>query len=134
VDEIDRENAAGLHGQELLPLRTRTARCGVNSPACRILPHGGGSDRVAELDEFALHAPAPQVGLYVAMRITSFGSQLLWTVVQGAAGWRSPNCGVTSRRCQASSVASVTANTPRPMWCRGISRDSAASHSRSAGW
>ncbi len=41
----------------------------------------------------------------------------------------------TSRRCQASSVAGVTANTS-PQRCRGISvnRDSAASHSRSRGW
>ena len=29
VDEIGRENAAGLYGQELLPRRTRTARCEV---------------------------------------------------------------------------------------------------------
>jgi hypothetical protein len=39
---------------------------------------------------------------------------------------------VTSRRCQASSVAGVTANTS-PHRRRGISRDSAASHSR-FGW
>src|ERR1019366_7554332 len=40
---------------------------------------------------------------------------------------------VTSRRCQASSVAGVTAKTS-PHRRRGISRDSAASHSRPPGW
>jgi hypothetical protein len=40
---------------------------------------------------------------------------------------------VTSRRCQATSVAGVTASTS-PHRRRGISFDNAASHSRPAGW
>ena len=36
VDEIGREDAAGLDGQELLPRRARTARCGVDPASCRI--------------------------------------------------------------------------------------------------
>jgi hypothetical protein len=35
-------------------------------------PHRGRCDPVAELDEFALHAPMPHVGLSVATRMTSF--------------------------------------------------------------
>jgi hypothetical protein len=35
------------------------------------LPDRGGGELVAELDELALHAPVPQPGLSVAMRITS---------------------------------------------------------------
>ena len=57
VDGIGRENAAGLYGQELLPRRTRTARCGVDPGVMQDLPHRGGRDAVAELDEFALHPP-----------------------------------------------------------------------------
>ena len=33
---------------------------GVNPGGVQDLPHGGGSDLVAELDEFALHAPVSQ--------------------------------------------------------------------------
>jgi hypothetical protein len=33
------------------------------------LPHRGGGDRVAELDELAVNAPMPHVGFSVAMRI-----------------------------------------------------------------
>jgi hypothetical protein len=57
VDEVGREDAAGLGGQELLPGRARAARRGIDPGGVQDLPHSGGSDRVAELDEFALHAP-----------------------------------------------------------------------------
>ena len=56
VDEVDGEDAAGLGGQELLPGRARAARRGVNPGGVQDLPDRGGRDRVAELDEFALHA------------------------------------------------------------------------------
>ena len=59
VDEVDRENAAGLRGQELLPGRTSMAGCRVDPGSMQDLPHRGGCDRVAELDEFALHTPVP---------------------------------------------------------------------------
>ena len=59
VDEVDRENAAGLRGQELLPGRARAAGRGVDPGVVQDLPHRGGGDRVAEPDEFALHAPVP---------------------------------------------------------------------------
>jgi hypothetical protein len=69
--EIYREDAAGLRGEELLPGRARTAGCGADPGVVQDLPDRRGSDRVAEFHEFALHAPVPQVGLSVAMRITS---------------------------------------------------------------
>lgn len=50
----------------------------------------------------------------------------------GPAGQQS-DLRVTSRRCQANGVAGVTAKTSLHR-CRGISLDSAASHSRSPGW
>jgi hypothetical protein len=71
VNEIGREDAAALDSQELLPGRARAAECGVAPGGMQDLPDGGGGDRVAELDEFALRAPVPQAGLSVAMRITS---------------------------------------------------------------
>jgi hypothetical protein len=47
--------------QELLPLPRRAGApwCGADPGAMQDLPHRGGGDRVAELDEFALHAPVP---------------------------------------------------------------------------
>ena len=59
VDKIDGEDAAGLGGQELLPRRAGAAGCGADPGVMQDLPHRGGSDLVAELDEFALHAPVP---------------------------------------------------------------------------
>jgi hypothetical protein len=57
MDEIDRQDAAGLRGQELLPGGAGAAGRGVDPGSVQDLPHRGGRDRVAELDEFALHAP-----------------------------------------------------------------------------
>jgi hypothetical protein len=70
--------------------------------------------------------------LPVAMRITSLRAA---TAAGGRPGRRrlvQSRLRSTSRRCQASSVAGVTANTS-PRRRRGISLDRAASHSRSAG-
>jgi hypothetical protein len=59
MDKVDRENAAGLRRQELLPGRAGAAGCEADPGGVQDLPHGGGRDPVAELDEFALHAPVP---------------------------------------------------------------------------
>jgi hypothetical protein len=59
----------GLGGQELPPGRTRLPRCGTDPASMQDLPHRGGGDRVAELDELAVNAPMPHVGFSVAMRI-----------------------------------------------------------------
>src|SRR5450755_3033079 len=94
---------------------------GTDPGGVQYLPDLGGSDGVAEFDEFALHSPVPG-GLSVAMRITSF---LITAAVDGRPGRRrfaQSHLRVTSRRYQASSAAAVTANTS-PRRCRGISRD-----------
>ncbi|HEX9542252.1 MAG TPA: hypothetical protein VGA04_29340 [Streptosporangiaceae bacterium] len=49
------------------------------------LPHRGGGDPVAQLDQFALHTAMPQAGLSVARRITSF---LIVATVDGRPGRR----------------------------------------------
>jgi hypothetical protein len=54
VDEIDREDAAGLGGEELLPGRAGAAGRGADAGIVQDLPDRGGRDRVAEPDEFAL--------------------------------------------------------------------------------
>ena len=55
--EVDRQNAVGLRGQELLPRRTRATRRGVDPCVMQDLPQRGGCDRVAKLGELALHPP-----------------------------------------------------------------------------
>ena len=59
MNEIDRKNAAGLRSKELLPLWAGAAGRGADSGGVQDLPHSGGGDRVAELDQFALYAPVP---------------------------------------------------------------------------
>ncbi len=85
MDEVDRDDAAGLGGQELLPRRARAAGRGIDPGIVQDLPDGGGRDLVAEPDELALHPPVPHVGFSVAMRITSF---LIATAVDGRPGRR----------------------------------------------
>jgi hypothetical protein len=67
------------------------------------------------------------------MRITSLRIAAAVGGRPGRRRWVKSHLRATSRRCQASSVAEVTGNTS-PHRSRGISRDSAASHSRSAAW
>ena len=55
MDEVGRDDAAGLRGKELLPGRAGAAWCGVDPGGMQDLPHRGCCDRMAELDEFALH-------------------------------------------------------------------------------
>jgi hypothetical protein len=72
VDEVGRKNAAGLHGQELLPGWTRAAGRWADPGIMQDPPHRGCRERVAEFHEFALHPPVPHVGFSVAIRITRF--------------------------------------------------------------
>lgn len=71
VDEIGRQNAAGLRGQELLPRRSRTARCGVDPGVMRDLPNRGGAMGWPSLTSSPCTRWCPQAGLSMAMRITS---------------------------------------------------------------
>src|ERR1035441_4446001 len=54
VDEIDRDNAAGLRGQELLPGRACTAGRRVDPGIMPDLPHRGAGAWGAELAELPL--------------------------------------------------------------------------------
>jgi hypothetical protein len=76
VDEVGREDATDLGGQELLPCRTRAAGRGVDPGVMQDLPDRRGRDRVAEPDEFACTRRRPYAGFSVAMRITSFFNSL----------------------------------------------------------
>jgi hypothetical protein len=84
VDEVDRENAAGLRGQELLPGQPCAAAGSIPS-----------ASRTCHTVEAAIGWPSltsspgtrrcPHVGLSVAMRITSF---LIAAAVAGHPGRR----------------------------------------------
>ncbi len=63
VDEVDGEDAAGLGCQELPPGRASPAGCRTDPGIMQDLPHRGRRDRVAGLDELALHAPVPPGGI-----------------------------------------------------------------------
>ena len=105
MDEIDREDAVGLRGEELLPGRACAAGRGVDPRSMQDLPHRGSCDPVAELDEFALHAPVPP------RRIVrrDADDKLPDGGCHGRSSGTPPACVIpfaaTSRRCQASSVA-----------------------------
>jgi hypothetical protein len=49
ADEIGREDAAGLRGQELLPGRPAAAGCGIHPGIVQDLPHRGCGDRVGRV-------------------------------------------------------------------------------------
>ena len=114
---------------------SRPGRCGGvrgDPGVVQDLPHRGGGDLVAELNEFALYAPVPPVPdcrLPCGSRVC--GSRLSWTAVRDAAAStvrlardQPPMPGEQRRRHHRQHL---------PHRRRGISRDSAASHSRSPG-
>jgi len=82
VNEIGREDAAGLGGQELLLGRAGATLRRVHPGIMQDLPHRGGGDLVAEL---ALHTTVPPTRIVVAMRITSLRIE---AVVDGRPGRR----------------------------------------------
>ena len=89
------------------PVRRSMAHPGI----MQHLPNGGGGDRVAEFDEFALHAPVPphQIVRGDADHERADGGcrgQPTGTASAGVVPFA-----VTRHRCQASSVAGVTAKT-----------------------
>ena len=134
MDEVGRHDGAGLRGQELLPGRAGAAWCRVDPGIMQDLPHRGCCDRMAELDEFALHPPVPPariVGRNAEYELADRGCRRRPPRTSAAAGVapfasdEPPMPGEQRRR--------VTANTS-PHRRRGTSRDSADSHSRSPGW
>ncbi len=88
VNEVDREDAVGLGGQELPPGRTRPPRCGTEPGIMQDLPHTvelamGWPSLTSSLWTRRCH----HVGFSVAMRITSF---LIAAGVDGRPGRRRP--------------------------------------------
>jgi hypothetical protein len=82
MDEVDGEDAAGLCGEELLPGQACAAGCWADPGIMQDVPDRGGGDRVAELDEFALHAAVPRRGanddrLTAAVRVTGQSPQYI---------------------------------------------------------
>ena len=63
MDEVDREDAAGLGDQEMPPGRASPPRRGIDPGVMQDLPDRGGGDRVAEPDHLALHPPVPPRGV-----------------------------------------------------------------------
>ena len=89
-------------------------------------------DRYAEFRQFAVDAAVSHSGFSVAGRTTS---RAMRGTVGGRPGLRRPLVSyllAASLRCQASSVAGVTGKTSAQR-LRGMSRASAANHTRSAG-
>jgi hypothetical protein len=132
VEKVDSEDSGGLGAQELLPGRARSAGSRIDTRSAQDLPDGGWRDGHTKFRRFAMDpAVSPQrillrrpndkagdagtVGGRPGLR------QLLVSYLLAASLW-----------CQASSVAGVTAKT-LVQRLRGMSRASAASHTRLAG-
>ncbi len=131
VEEVHSEDPGSLGMQELPPGRARAARCRIDARSAQDLPDCGLRDRHAEFRQFAVDpAVSPQ--------------RILLRQPDDKAG-DAPGCRRATRRalplvsyifaaslrCQASNVAGVTGKTPLQR-VRGISRASAANHTRSA--
>ncbi len=71
VDEVGRENAAGLGGEELLPGRAGAAGGGSIPAACRICHTVEAAIGWPSLTSSPCTRRCPHVGFSVAMRITS---------------------------------------------------------------
>ena len=132
VQEVDGEDPGGLGVQELPPGRARAARRWIDARGMQDLPDGGRRDCHAEFVSSPWMRRCPHSGFSFARRTTR-------RVMPGPVGGRpGVRCllvsylPAASLRCQASSVAGVIGkiSAQRP---RGMSRASAANHTRSAG-
>ena len=72
VDEVDREDAAGLCGQELLPSRAVRRGAGPIPASCRICHTVEAAIEWPSLTSSPCTRRCPQAGLSVAIWITSF--------------------------------------------------------------
>jgi hypothetical protein len=114
MDEIGRKDPGGPARSGNFPGWARATRCWVDPGGVRDLPYRGGSDRVAEIEELALHAPmAPRwvVRCDADHELADHGCR---GRPSGTPPVRVVPFAVTSRRFQASRVAGVTANTLVP--------------------
>jgi hypothetical protein len=57
VEEVCRDDAAGLRGEELLPGRTGSARGGIDTCGLQDSPHSRWGDLVSEVGQFTLDPP-----------------------------------------------------------------------------
>jgi hypothetical protein len=132
VEEVDGEDPGGLGVQELPPGRARAARRRIDARGAQDLPDRGLRDGHAEFRQFAVDPAVSPPRILLRQPDDKAGD--------------APGCRRAARRalparvvflrgqlrCQASNVAGVTGKTSLQR-VRGMSRASAASHTRSAG-
>ena len=132
VQEVHRDDPGGLRAEELPLARARAARRWIDARSMQDLPHGGRRHGDAEFCQFAVDAAVSpewillrqandQAG-YARGRRRAPGLRLLLVSYLLAASFR----------CRVRSVAGVTGKMPVQR-LRGMSRASAANHTRSAG-
>ena len=133
VQEVDREDPGGLGAEKLPPGRAGTARRRIDARAMQDLPDGGRRDRHAEVGQFAVDPPVSTPRILCCEANDKAGDAP--GIVGGRPGLRRVLVSyflAASLRCQASSVAGGTGKTSAQR-LRGMSRASAANHTRSAG-
>ena len=133
VQEVDREDPGGLGVQELPPGRAGAARRRIDARSVQDLPHGGRRDCRCR----ASSARRGSGGVPTADSPSPAGRRggRCPGLVGGRPGLRRLLVSyllAASLRCQASSVAGVTGKISAQR-LRGMSRASAANHTRSAG-
>jgi hypothetical protein len=133
VEEVRRDDALGLGGEELAPGGAGPAGRGADAGGVEDLPYGAGGDRMAEASRFPLDAAVPHPGSSPARRTTSlFSTAAVGGRPKRVRRWLQPHFSAIIRRCQAGTVPGVTGNTcAQRRW--GISDDSTANQTRSAG-
>jgi transposase len=132
VEEVDGEDPSGLGVQELPPGRARAARRRIDARGAQDLPDCGLRHCHAEFRQFAVDPAVSHSGLSFARRTTR---RAMLRTVGGRPGARCLLVSyffAASLRCQASNVAGLTGKTSVQR-VRGMSRASAASHTRSDG-
>ena len=132
VEEVDGEDPGRLGAQELQPGRACVAGSRIDARLAQDLPDCGLRDRHAGFGYLAVDpAVSPQ---RILLRQPDDDGAMLGTVAGRPGLRRLPVSYLpgASLRCQASSVAGVTGKTPVQR-SRGMSRASAANHTRSAG-
>jgi hypothetical protein len=64
VEEVDRDDGAGLVGEELSPGWAGAAGCWVDASGVQDLPDGGGGDPVSEASQFAVDSAVAPPGVF----------------------------------------------------------------------
>ena len=127
-----REDPGSLGVQELPPGRARAARRWIDARSVQDLPDGGRGDRHAELGQLAVDAAVSPQWILFRQADGEAGDARSCRRAAGCARLLVSYLPAASLRCQASSVAGVIGKMAA-LRLRGMSRASAASHTRSAG-